>query len=78
MTSTLSPLNNPIFGGSNPHFSTTSNGGWNIAYSSSSFGTSQNNIIQALSNHNTGFIIISQGVSGYSTINGVNSLITNQ
>ena len=55
---------------------TTSNGGWNIAYSSSSFGISLNNVIQALSIDNTGLITIPQGISGYSTTNQVNSLIT--
>ena len=80
MTSTLSnlaPLNNPIFGGSNLYFLTTSNGGWNIACSSSSFGISLNNVIRALSIDNTGLITIPQGISGYSTTNQVNSLITN-
>ena len=80
LTSTLSNLasqNNPIFGGSNLYFLTTSNGGWNIAYSSSSFGISLNNVIQALSLDNAGLITIPQGISGYSTTNQVNSLITN-
>ena len=57
LTSTLSnlaPLNNPIFAGSNLYFLTTSNGGWNSAYSSPSFGISLNNVIQALSIDNTG------------------------
>ena len=51
--SNIAPLNNPIFGGSNLYFLTTSNGGWNIAYSSSSFGISLDNVIQALSVDNT-------------------------
>ena len=57
LTSSLSnyvSLNNPIFGGSNLYFLTASNGGWNIGYSSSSFGISLNNVIQALSIDNTG------------------------
>ena len=61
LTSSLSnyaSLNNPIFGGSNLYFLTTSNGGWNISYSSSSFGISLNNVIQALSINNTGLITI--------------------
>ena len=56
---------------------TTSNGGWNIWYSSSSFGISLNNVIQVLSINNTGLITIPQGVSGYSTTSQVNTLITN-
>ena len=56
---------------------TTSNGGWNISYSSSSFGISLNNVIQALSINNTGLITIPQGISGYSTTSQVNTLITN-
>ena len=56
---------------------TTSSGGWNIAYSSSSFGISLDNVIQALSIDNTGLITIPQGISGYSTTNQLNSLITN-
>ena len=80
LTSSLSnyaSLNNPIFGGSNLYFLTTSNGGWNIAYSSSSFGISLNNVIQDLSINNTGIITIPQGISGYSTTSQVNTLITN-
>ena len=56
---------------------TTSNGGWNICYSSSSFGISLNNVIQALSINNTGLITIPQGISGYSATSQVNTLITN-
>ena len=70
VTSSLSnyaSLNNPIFGGSNLYFLTTSNGGWNIGHSSSSFGISLNNVMQALSINNTGLITIPQGISGYST-----------
>ena len=56
---------------------TTSNGGWNIGYSSSLFGISLNNGIQALSINNTGLITIPQGIAGYSTTSQVNTLITN-
>ena len=77
LLSNLAPLNNPIFGGSNLSFLTTLNGGWNIAYSSSSFGISLNNVTQALSINNTGLITIPQGISGYSTTNQVNILIAN-
>ena len=45
-------------------FLTTSNGGWNIAYSSSSFGISLNNVIQDLSFEITVLIIIPQLISG--------------
>ena len=57
-------------------FLTPSNGGRNIAYSSSSFGIPLNNVIQALSIDNTRLITITQGMTEYSTTNQVNSLVT--
>ena len=56
---------------------TTSNGGWNIGYSSSSFDISLDNVTQALSINNTGLITIPQGISGYSTTSQINTLISN-
>ena len=46
--STYAPLNNPIFGGPNLYFLTTGNNGWNISYTTSSFGISLNNVIEAI------------------------------
>ena len=51
LTSSLSNyarLKSPVFGGSPIFFLSTSNGGWNIGYSSSSFDISLYNVIQAL------------------------------
>ena len=80
LTSTLNNyalLSNSIFRGSNLYFLSTSNGGWNISYSSSSFGISLNNVIMALSINNSGVVSIPAGISGYSTTSQVNTLISN-
>ena len=77
LTSSLSnyaQLNSPVFGSSPIFFLSTSNGGWNIGYSSSSFGISLNNVIQALSIDNTEYC---SGISGYSTTKQVNSIFSN-
>ena len=59
------------------YFLITSNGGRNISYSSSSFGRSLNNVIEAISINNSGIVSIPQGISGYSTTSQINTLISN-
>ena len=70
-------LSNPIFGGSNLYFLTTGNNGWNISYTSSSFGISLNDIIMAISINSSGIVTIPAGISGYSNTSQVNTLISN-
>ena len=62
-------LNSPVFGSSPIFF-------WahQIGHSSSSFGISLNNVIQALSIDNTEYC---SGISGYSTTKQVNSIFSN-
>ena len=80
LTSTLNSyglLSNPIFSGSAIYFLSSGNGGWNLSYSSSSFGISLNNVIKAISINNSGIVAIPAGISGYSTTSQVNTLISN-
>ena len=80
LTSSLSnyaQLNSPVFLRSAKYFLNTSNGGWNISYSSASFGISLNNVVEAISINSTGIVSIPQGISGYSTTNQETTSITN-
>ena len=70
-------LSNPIFSESAIYFLSSGNGVWDLSYSSSSFGISLNNVIEAISINNSGIVTIPAGISGYSTTSQVNTLISN-
>ena len=66
-----------FFSGIAIYFLTNGNNGWNISYTSTSFGISLNNVIEAISINNTGSVSIPAGILNYSTTSQVNTLITN-
>ena len=65
-----------FFSGIANYFLTYGNG-WNISYTSTSFGISLNNVIEAISINNTGVVTIPAGITGHSTTSQVNTLISN-